>query len=131
MLLQRPAKGLVGQDSREVIHNAMAFGLTDDGDHLVRCELPAREASLAPGGVLNGLELNFCDFDRHGSVTLYRLHPLRALTRHHFVPARAPHLSVRPREKRGPGTTHPAGLRGSGRSFAAGPCPRIRRYYPG
>jgi len=34
-----------------------------------------------------------------------------------------PHPSVRPREKRGPRTTHPAGLRGSGRSFAAGPCP--------
>src|SRR5262245_6017368 len=69
MLLQRPAKGLVGQDSGEVIHTAIAFGLTDDSDHLVRCELPASEASLEPGGVLNGLELNFCDFDRHGSVS--------------------------------------------------------------
>src|SRR5262249_59003541 len=46
--LQRPAKGLVGQDAREVVDATIAFGLADDGDHLVRGELPAREAGLEP-----------------------------------------------------------------------------------
>src|SRR5262252_6032702 len=66
--LQRAAKGLVGQDAREVVDAAIAFGLADDGNHFVRGELPAREASLEPGGVLNRLELHLCRFDRHGSI---------------------------------------------------------------
>src|SRR5262245_1087880 len=65
MLLQRPTKGLVGQDTREIVHAAVAFGLADDGDHLVRDELPTGNACLEPGGILHGLELDLCDFYRH------------------------------------------------------------------
>ena len=53
--LQRPAKGLVGQNSREVVHAAIAFGLADDGDDLVRGELAAGDAGLETRRVLNRL----------------------------------------------------------------------------
>jgi hypothetical protein len=68
MFLQHAAKGLVGQDAREVVHAAVAFGFADDGDHLVRSELPARDACLEPGGVLHVLELDFCDLDCHHNL---------------------------------------------------------------
>jgi len=63
--LQRAAKGLIGQDAREVVHAAIAFGLADDGDHFVRGELPAGDAGIEPGGVLHRLEFDLCDLDRH------------------------------------------------------------------
>src|SRR5262249_34076566 len=68
VFLQRPAKGLVGQDAREVVHAAVALGLPDDGDHLVRAELPASDACLEPGSILHGLELDLCDLYRQFSL---------------------------------------------------------------
>jgi hypothetical protein len=66
--LQRPAKGLIGQDAREVVHPAVPFGLANDGDHLVRRELPAGDAGLKPGSILNGLELDLCNLYRHSRL---------------------------------------------------------------
>jgi hypothetical protein len=53
VFLQGAAKSLVGEDAREVVHAAVALGFPDDGDHLVRGELSARNASLEPGGILH------------------------------------------------------------------------------
>src|SRR5262249_43712375 len=73
MFLQRPAEGLVGEDAREIVHAAVALGFADDGDHLVRGELPARNAGLEPGGILHIFQLDLCDLDRHGPCPGARL----------------------------------------------------------
>src|SRR5262249_44597849 len=65
--LQRAPKGLIGEDAREVVHAAIAFGLADDGDHFVRAELPAGDAGIEPGGVLPRLEFGLCTLERRAA----------------------------------------------------------------
>src|SRR5205807_1988241 len=43
-----------------------------DGDHLVGRELPARNARFQSGSVLDGLELDLYDFDRHSMLQFAR-----------------------------------------------------------
>src|SRR4029450_6547007 len=52
VLGERGAEGVVGQDAREVVDAAVAFGLADDGNNLVRAELAAEDLLLHAGGVL-------------------------------------------------------------------------------
>ena len=67
-LLQHAAKRLVGENAREIVDAAIAFGLADDRDHLVGAELALGDARLQAGGVLHGLELDLRDLDRHSSA---------------------------------------------------------------
>src|SRR5215813_12155513 len=75
--LQRAAKGLIGQDAREVVHAAIAFGFADDGDHFVRTELSADDAGIESGGVLHRFEFDLCNLDRHPASAPYVLAYIR------------------------------------------------------
>jgi len=65
VLGERGAKRLIGQDAREVVDAAVAFGLADDGHHVVRAELAGEDPLLQAGSVLHVLENDLRHLDRH------------------------------------------------------------------
>ena len=65
VLFQHRAKRLVGEDAGEIVDAAIAFGLADDGDHLVRLELSVADAGLHAGSVLHVLQFDLGDFNSH------------------------------------------------------------------
>ncbi len=69
MLQQHAAKRLVGQDAGEIVDAAIALGLADDGDDLVGAELTGPNQCLEPARVLNCLQFDFCNFNRHSPKT--------------------------------------------------------------
>src|SRR5262249_28972600 len=70
VLLQYRAKRLVGQNAGEIVDATIALGLADDGDQLVRLELPVADASFDARGVLHVFQFHFSDFDSHYAWSL-------------------------------------------------------------
>src|ERR1700694_4045075 len=68
-LEEHAAKGLVGKNTGEIIDAAMAFGLANHRDHLIGAEFAGRDQSLQAARILDGLQFDFCNFDRHSVET--------------------------------------------------------------
>ncbi len=65
MLHQHAAKRLIGKDAGEVVHAAVAFGLSDHGDDLIGGELPRLDPLLHAACIGYGFQLDFRDFNGH------------------------------------------------------------------
>ena len=70
MLEQYAAESLVGEDAGEVVDPTISLGFANNSNDFVGLEQPAGDAFFKAGGVGNGLQFDFENFNRHCFLAL-------------------------------------------------------------